>query len=370
VVDGTKSSSWQADVDARHAVESPLVMKMYRNFSNGGAYDAVSQGQGKVMVEIQNEENQTYEYKVYCALTESNFQYTGDNGDPVHNQVMIDMIPYPWGTTLKIGPNETKELAFDYAVDDTLPFLTLYTLEPTGETHIVDANNCELVCWYQNATTKEVMQAAKIAVPGSKPMTIENIKLVDASGDGSLSPGEEAYVHLKVSNGSSSVMSKVHVFVSVDTTKASIVKGMAEITSIPAKQSAELTGQELVIKALDSYDGSVLNINCYAGSQDGSLANALVKWSAVNEEDEESAMLSIPSVVKVASTIKLAPSVSFKGNCSVKLFDPSGRSVATLYQGPSTGLTSLTLPGEFRGLCFVRIETAERNQTFKLVLLD
>lgn len=368
VVDGTVSSSWQSDVSSRHGVESPFVMKLYRNFSSS-AYNA-QQGIGTVMAEIKNEENTTYEYKVYCALTESDFQYTGQNGDPEHDQVMIDMLPYAFGTTLKVGPLETKQVAFDFAVDDTIPFLELYTLEPTGETHIVDAKNCELVCWYQNATTKEVFQAAKIAVTGSKLLTVENVKLVDASGDGILSPDEEVYVHLKVANGSSSSMTKIHVFVSVDNKNVSVEKGMAEIAQIPAKGSVELTGQELVLKIGSSYDGSDLNVSCYAGSLDGSLGYAVQKWGGVDEAERNAAMLSLPSVARVASTIKLSPATNLKGNCTVTLYDPSGRSVTALYRGPSSGLTKLTLPSEARGLCFIRIETSERNQTYKLVLLD
>lgn len=286
VVDGTKQSSsgtWQSAIDARHAVESPFYMKVYRSYEKS-AYSAVEQGSGKVLIEITNETESAQTFNLYGGLTENDVQYTGLNGDPTHQQVMIKMIPWVYGNKIDLAAGQTKGISFDYAIDDTIPFLDA-TLTPTGETHIVNAQNCELIFWCQSPTTKEVLQAANIEVPGAKTLLVEDVSVADASGDGNLSPDEEGYVHAKISNGSSSKMTKVHVLIEVDNKNVSVVTGMYEISEIPAKGNVTLSGKELVLKAGASYDGSACKVSCSAGSgsSDASLGFSTESFGGVEE---------------------------------------------------------------------------------------
>lgn len=370
-IDGVQSNITQLAVDSRHNVPSPFSMKAYRSYDNFTAYSA-DQGSGMFVVEIKNEDSKAYSFSLFGALVENDVAYTGTNGDPMHHQVMIDMIPYAYGLKVDIEPGETKSIGYDYNVDDTVKLLNTL-LEPTGEVHIVDAKKCELVFWCQDKTTKEIYQSAKVAVEGSKPLFVEELEVSDASGDGIISKDEEAYVHAKIRNGSSAKMSKVHMLVEVDNTGILVVKGSYEIPEIPANGSVTISGKEIVIKGGSAYDGKEFNLKCYAGSgsTDASLGWSTKKLnSGISETGTGAFAPAFPSVARAGSSIKLAGFGGIAGECRITMFDASGRLVEGLYAGRASGLNELTIPSVPGGLYFIRVETSAGKQTYKVVLLD
>lgn len=369
VVDGTvqgDSDTWATTIDDRHDLASPLAMKAYRTFTSS-AYLA-SQGTGKTLVAITNEGDSSYTLKLYGALTESDVDYTGTNGDPTHHQVMLDMLPYAFGSDVTLEPGKTLFEVFDYAANDSIDILD-FTLEPTGEQHIVDASNCDLVFWCQNFSTKEVIQAAKVTVPNPKAVTVSEVTLADSTGDGKLSAGEKASVHLKVTNGTSSSLKNVKVYVEADNAKITAVFNVALITDIPASGSVTLSGDELLLEAASDYDGSSFKITCYAGTDDGSLSSVGEAQIGVAENPVEEILPVLPSIAKSGSILKLAP-FSIRGDLSADLFDASGRFVAGLYRGSASEFSQLSLPHVTSGVYFIRLESEGTAKTNKMILLD
>lgn len=369
VVDGTAQSSsatWSSSIESRHAKASPLAMKVYRTFNPSALF--ASQGTGKTLVAITNEDDAPYTLKLYGALTESDVDYTGTNGDPIHHQVMLDMLPFAFGIDVTLEPGKTLFKAYDYAANDSIDILD-FALNPTGEQHIVDASKCELVFWCQDFSTKEVIQAAKVKVPTPKSITVSEITLADSSGDGALSPGEQASVHLKVTNGTTSSLKNVKVYMEVDNTKITAVSNVALITDIPASGSVTLSGDELVIKAAADYDGSSFKITSYAGADDGSLSSVGEKLIGVEEYPVDEILLTLPSIARSGSSIKLAPT-SLKGNITVSLYDASGRHAGTLYQGNASELNQLCIPQVTSGTYFICLRSEGTLESTKIILLD
>lgn len=361
----SESGMWGTWIDDRHGTDSPLFMGLYRNFQS--AFLA-GQGDGSALVTVTNErDDTTFTIELFGALTESDVAYTGTNGDPTHHQVMIDLLPPvvgTYGTEMTLGPSETKTLSFDFSIFDTIPLP-----EPVGGEHIVNSDNCELVFWSQIYSTKEVLQAVKVAVPGHKELTLSDVEFVDASGDGIFAPGEQAEVHVTVTNASSAKLNNVKVFLEVDNDDVLIVNGVAEIGSLDAGASYTLQGDELLLEAGEDYNGASFNISCHAGSGDGSLGS-VVKSLGVAEQPAIESVFTFPSIAAPGSSINLAPSAGLSGLIRIEMFDATGRLANNLYSGPASELSMIQLPHATAGLYFIRIMTAAGTQTTKIVLLN
>ncbi len=366
VVDGIKSSNWGGDVDARHSIESPFNMRVYRSFQEASAL--ASQGEGLILIEVTNErDDTTFSFKVYGVLTESNVNYTGQNGDPVHHQAMIDMVPYSWGEDMTLGPEETGFIVTEFWVQDTIEFLFWGSNEPTGEVHVVNPDNCELVGWSQVYMTKEVLQAAKRDVVGAKDISLSGIELVDSSGDGKFEAGERGEIHVTVTNNSSSQLSDVHVLVDVDNDDVSVINRMADIGNLAGGGSYILEGDELLVEAGPDYDGSNFAISCYAGSADGSLGS-LVHTLAIGENPVEGIVPGLPTIAAPGSTVSFTHDAT--GYVELDLFDVSGRHVAALYAGPAVDLDEISFPVVSNGVYFIALGSMNTNETVKILLLD
>ncbi|MBN2380035.1 T9SS type A sorting domain-containing protein [candidate division WOR-3 bacterium] len=361
---GADRALWGPAIDDRRSVESPLYMKVYRDFQTS-AFSA-DQGSGTALVEITNESTEeSYSIYLYGTLTESNVAYTGTNGDPIHNQVMIDIISSPWGDDLTFEPAETKLIIYDFSIDDTVPILDAAN-EPTGEVHIVSSENCELLFWGQDDETDEILQGTKVKIPNQKHLSLSDIELSDDGADGQLHPGEQARFHLTIHNGESKKINGVRVYVEVDNDQITVLKGVAEITEIAANSSYELKGDDLVIEASSGYDGSIFNLNCYSGSQDGSFTTGTQPLGLI-EEAVTFLEVSIPAILKPGSRVKLGPyGDSFH---RILIFDSSGRLVDVLYEGQGRNLSEIVLPEIPVGLYLICIQTDGVNQTSKIVLV-
>jgi len=356
---------WGPTIDDRHGIDSPLFMSAYRNFAETGYL--ATQGAGTALVEITNESaDESYTFDFYAALTESDVAYTGTNGDPIHNQVMIDFISAPWGDEVTLEPGETRLMFYDFDVADTVPILDA-VLEPTGEVHVVDASNCELLFWCQVRTSNEVLQGAKVAVTGTRELTLSGVELNDEGGDGEIGPGEEAEVHLTVNNPGSARLDDVRVYVEVDHPGISVLSGIAEIAEIPAGGSHSLDGDDLVIEAASGYDGSIFDLNCHAGSDDGSYGS-IVLPTGIHEEPVSEPAAQIPLIVTPGSSVDLSEVCSVQGITRIRLFDASGRCLDEyndIYE-----LQSAKLPVTASGLYFMTLEAATGTQITKLIILD
>ncbi len=375
VVDGTKSTTWGDDVDKRHNTESPLSMKIYQKYTPYSAFNAAAdQGEGMMLVEIHNEGDEAISARLFTALTGSNFHYTGTNGDPVHHQVALAMMPYAFGKKLEIDTNETVVMAFKYAVDDSIPVLD-QAKQLTKDTILSKASECELVAWVQKVIgSKEVIQAAKTKVKDSKnddKLSITDISLVDVSGDGKLSPNEEAKIHFTVHNEGKKVLKDAKVFFEINTKQVAVTvtKVAYKIpVTIPTGGTYVVEGDELMLKANTDYDGKPFELQCYAGTENGSLGYAS-HMLAIDENLIGYSPIMLPSFAKVGSKIQLAPN-DVEGFVNINIFDVSGRKVANLFKGKASNLTEVTMPSVNAGIYFVCIKHNAGIKTAKIVLLD
>jgi len=124
------------------------------------------------------------------AITESDLHYTGSNGDPVHQQVMRDMVPDALGDTL------TLTAAGDSVVRST-PFAV-------NSGWVLD--NCEIVAFIQSDSIinpgrlRPVLQAVKSIFYSTLVLTSNSITENGGNGNGYIEPGEQADLVWNVQN--------------------------------------------------------------------------------------------------------------------------------------------------------------------------
>jgi len=368
VVDGTvvgsSQGSWGSTIDTRSNVESPFDLNLYRDFTPFEFHQV--QGEGSLLIEITNETDTKRTFILFGALTESNVHYTGTNGDPVHHQVVIGMLPHHYGTEITLEANETLLLEMEFDVNDTIPLTD-------GTDHIPDAEKCELMFWCQDVGTmpKEILQAAKVKVTGQRELLLSDIRVFDASGDGVLSPGEQADVHVTVTNGSDEKMENIHVFLEVDNEEITVVDGRAVVEEIAAGGSYTVEGNDLVIEASPDYDGSIFNFICRAGSGDGSMCSYTQPIS-VEEGSPSSAPFSlrVPTLVRDKALAEL--SVPAACDAELVLLDASGRRVKTLFSGKASAgvnIIALAFEGIPDGAYFIKATCGNYTRVEKLVIL-
>jgi len=134
-----------SQVAQRRAVDPPVDIMV------AGSYD-VDNNVGEATITVSALEDFNYnDLRFFFVITEDNCVYTGTNGDPVHHQVMRDMVPNANGES------------FDIADGESVVFTRSFSLSPVpgvNETGIPE--NTNVVCWVQDVATnsREVHQAA------------------------------------------------------------------------------------------------------------------------------------------------------------------------------------------------------------------
>lgn len=370
VLDGTQSVITTGAVDTKAAVPTTLALALYRQFPASAL--AANQGAGKVMVELYNEESTTRTFVLNGALTESEIHYTGTNGDPVHHQAMIDMLPnYYSGEVITLEGKERKILTYDFNVYDTITFPSI------TDPHLVDAGTCELVFWCQNATGMEIYQAAKVKVidadtsgPG---LTITDIKVYDQTGDGKLIANEKAEVKVTLKNNSGSPKENVHVFLEITDNNVTVLDGFAEIPLIEANESFEVDstkGDGLLIKAGSGYKDEKFDMTCKAGSEDGSWAVTVMPLGVI-EDPKPVFGFSLSAALGAYSNTAIL-TLSEPADVKLLLYDASGRMQRTLYSGglnAGTQRLSFSYEGLAEGVYFIKASAGSMSKVEKLVIV-
>lgn len=108
-----------------------------------GNVDETSGGNLTIKVTADNNAIPSGDLRLHVAVVESNINYTGPNGDPIHNFVMRKMYPDHNGESFTINPNETKT------------FTRIFSWNSSW-----NLSNSEIIAFIQNNDTKEVYQAA------------------------------------------------------------------------------------------------------------------------------------------------------------------------------------------------------------------
>lgn len=140
-VDGTDAGwppdLWPAAAQGQVGVPSPLTIDLDVSVS------------GEITATIFAEETLSgIDNVVHFVLTESDIHYTGPNGDPIHDQVMRDMLPDANGHALNISQGQTVTMTVAYNMDPSWNPATM-----------------EAVVFVQNNQSKEIYQAAKATIP-------------------------------------------------------------------------------------------------------------------------------------------------------------------------------------------------------------
>lgn len=367
-VDGYPGSAQVTAINNKHDVPSPIEINLYRTFETVIAAD---QGEGMLIVELYNEQDENVSFRLLGALTESNVEYTGTNGDPVHHQVMLEMLPGHEGTDVTLTPEERRLLTFDFNIDDTIPFLNTQK-QPTGETHISDAANCEIVFWAQNVSTKEVYQAGKTKVMGEEKISLSGITATDASGDGELGANEEAYVHVTVNNASQDTVKNVHLYLEIAYDKVTVEDGFAEIAEIAPGESQSVEGNELVLKTKSTYDGSEFNITCNAGSKDGTwISETKPLIIGIEETPSDSPFLNLDAPGIVHGECRLKLTYYKDSEIALSLFDASGRRTREWVSFVKAGSheVSLDVSGLAPGVYFVKAAIGSQSEVVRVVVV-
>jgi hypothetical protein len=160
-------AEWQAMVDARAAVQTPLTMTL------SGSYNPTMR-QGRINVHIVNTSpsalSLTY---IRYALTESGLRYNAPNGERIFGQVLRkffsngpDTLRMQNGDTVTIAGNATLDRGVDFHIRSNY-----------------NADSCELVVFVQKDSllrdsTKEIIQGSKILVR-SLPLGVETAPIVE-----------------------------------------------------------------------------------------------------------------------------------------------------------------------------------------------
>jgi hypothetical protein len=128
--------------------------------------------------------------RLRIAITESDLHYTGTNGDPVHEQVMRDMVPDTLGDTLTL-----------IAAGDSVVRSTPFAINAGW---VLD--NCEIVAFIQSDSIvnpgrrRTVLQAVKSIFYSKLVLTSSSITENGGNSNGYIEPGENANLVWNVQN--------------------------------------------------------------------------------------------------------------------------------------------------------------------------
>ncbi len=165
-IDTNSYGEWEGLVNSRLAVSSPLEIGIE------GVYDWPL-GEGSTTVSVTAVEDFSYEdLRLFFLLIENNIVYTGTNGDPIHHQVMRDMVPNATGHPFEISNGETVTFDIDFTLGETW-----------------DADNCEILVFVQDYVSRNTHQAMHLPLTDFYPIRMAFI----ASGTLGISASDAPY---------------------------------------------------------------------------------------------------------------------------------------------------------------------------------
>jgi len=166
-IDGdAQTGSWAQRVLSRASQEAPLSISL-----NIEEYDTLSR-KGKVTATIENDSNSTITGRLFFVLTETGIHYNAPNGEHIHNQVMLDMMPSASGKQITIQAGKSITESQDFEIKDTIWLWngSHKWPSPPDTFHLINPDSCQIVAFVQNYQTKEIYQGAKVWVkPAEKP---------------------------------------------------------------------------------------------------------------------------------------------------------------------------------------------------------
>jgi hypothetical protein len=138
--------TWWPLIQNRGDIEAPLDIALSGQFNE-------SLGEGLLDIAITATDSiEWQDLRIRIALTESEIFFQAPNGTQWHNQVMRDLIPYPYGVPITI---EEGEVILHSEIFSCPPPLV--------------QDNCELVVWVQDHGGHEVLQASRISLDDLSP---------------------------------------------------------------------------------------------------------------------------------------------------------------------------------------------------------
>jgi|GEM_PF-1477005 len=376
VVDGISKpprANWGTTIDSRHETTTPVAMNLYRTFIPAEAYlEGEVQGEGEVTIVLTNEEFLSLSFYLFGALVANDQEYTGTNGDPEHDQVLIAMLPKPSddiglnGTEVTLKGNSTMTLTVTYDTYDVI------NLPPTYEGTPVDAEDCELVFWCQKPQSDglEVLQAAKVDITSHVDFELSNPVVIPP--DEKLDAGEQAGVNITISNNSDEPLSDVTVFLEIADEDITVLQGKATAETVEAGATFTVEDQ-LLIEAGEDYDGSSFEMSFWAGAGNGSLAPEFAQTYEPGIEENGSSYpfsVDVPTIVTDRGFINLS-SPGFL-DAEVTLYDAAGCKVSHVYSGKlSSGVNRLPLEARdlTEGVYFIKVLCGGYNKVSKLLVL-
>jgi hypothetical protein len=219
VIDGDTSANyasnnWDALVTARAQVSSPLTIALTATYNSGNR-------QGTVNAHITNTSTGTVSGVVQFGLFESGCVYAAPNGEQIHNNLMRDMLPDANGQAISLAAGASLDTSRAFTVSSS-----------------VAADSSYLVCFVQNASTKEIYQGAKIYIPPDMPsLWVGGDSIKDGSPgdqDGRLDPGETADFLVGLGNVNPITATGVTATLATTDTFVTIVTGSASYSDIPS----------------------------------------------------------------------------------------------------------------------------------------
>lgn len=98
-----------------------------------GSYDPLTH-EGTMRIVYRNDSSGTiHEARAIAAITEDSIKYLAPSGDSVHNNVLRDYVPDPYGQVISIPPGDSAIIAQYFTLDTAWNF-----------------NKCMIVAWLQN----------------------------------------------------------------------------------------------------------------------------------------------------------------------------------------------------------------------------
>lgn len=139
---GNAPELWQADLEGRIQIDSPLEMSIFGHYDQDSLH-------GEFTVEVYAEADPgASNLWLRTAITESSIYYQAPNGATIHNYIFRDMIPSTDGLFIEIEQGETKYFNFSF----DLP-------QPLAE------DNCVLVSFLQSDQNRQIIQGSRIGIP-------------------------------------------------------------------------------------------------------------------------------------------------------------------------------------------------------------
>ena len=222
IIDGSSNyTSWEALVNGREAVQSPLTISIDGVYSSGPRT-------GTVYAYIEATDNITHtNLKLHFVITESEVFLSAPNGQTVFHEAMRDMLPGSGGELISIStPGDTLIRQRDFTLD---PGWTL--------------QNCEIVVFVQSDNTKEVLQAAKWKIPIDVPnLSYAGEIVIDSTGnsDGRADAGEDVDLVITLENDSIfQDATNIVATIVCDDPDVNITHGTVNYPDIPAGSAAD-----------------------------------------------------------------------------------------------------------------------------------